>query len=135
MVSMTEYGSAEVVKRRLNADDGEEVPEELVSDCLKTANAQIKGRLKKNLLKISGDDDVLNEVANYYASAEARVPKDNPDEEENQKAKYWNSRADQLLNEFIEGAIKEQNNSKLDDNPYSVSTTNGGSTYGEIFRD
>lgn len=129
------WGDKEVVKRRLTADEGDEVTEDLIDDALKTANAQIEGRLKKNLLKISGSDSILDEVANYYASAEARVPKDSVDEEENQKAKYWNSRADELLNEFIEGSIKEQNQVKLNSNPYSVSTTNNGSTYGEILRD
>lgn len=129
------YGDAETVKRRLNADDAVEVPDSLVEDCLITANAEIEGRLKRNLLKISGSQPILDAVANYYASAEARVPKDDYDEGENQKAKYWNSRADELLTEFIEGEIKEQNNSKLDDDPYSVSVTNTGSTYGEILRD
>ncbi len=129
------YGSVEVVKRRLNADEGVEAPDELIEDCLATANAEIEGRLKNNLLKISGTQPILEQVANYYASAEARVPKDDYDEGENQKAKYWNSRADGLLDEFIEASIKEQNQVKLNSNPYSVSTTNSGSTYGEILRD
>lgn len=129
------YGDAETVKRRLSLDDGVTPDDELIEDALKTANAEIEGRLKNNLLKITGSDNILDEVANYYASAEALIPKYDTTEDENQKAKYWNSRADALLDEFIEGAIKEQNNNKLDDNPYSVSTTNNGSTYGEILRD
>ncbi|OQD58705.1 hypothetical protein MBBAR_10c00460 [Methanobrevibacter arboriphilus JCM 13429 = DSM 1125] len=129
------YGDAETVKRKLSLDDGVSPDDELIEDALKTANAEIEGRLKNNLLKITGSDNILDEVANYYASAEALVPKYDTTEDENQKAKYWNSRADALLDEFIEGAIKEQNNNKLDDNPYSVSTTNNGSTYGEILRD
>lgn len=129
------YGDAETVKRRLAVDEGETPSDDLIDDAIITANAQIEGRLKNNLLKITGTNNILDTVANYYASAEALVPKYDTIEEENEKAKYWNSRADALLNEFIEGEIKAKNNSKLDDNPYSVSTTNGGSTYGEIFRD
>lgn len=130
-----EWGNEETVKRRLSSDDGVSPDDDLIEDALKTANAEIEGRLKNNLLKITGSDNILDEVANYYASAEALIPKYDTTEDENQKAKYWNSRADALLDEFIEGAIKEQNNNKLDDNPYSVSTTNNGSTYGEILRD
>lgn len=129
------WGNSETVKRRLSSDEGVTPDDELIEDALKTANAEIEGRLKNNLLKISGSDTILDEVANYYASAEARIPKDDLDEGENQKAKYWNSRADALLDEFIEGEIKSQQQAKLDDNPYSVSTTNNGTTYGEILRD
>jgi hypothetical protein len=129
------WGNAESVKIRLSVDEGETPEDNLIDEALKTANAQIEGRLKKHLLKITGSNPILDEVANYYASAEALVPKYDNTDDENQKAKYWNSRADALLDEYIEGAIKEQNNNRLNDNPYSVSTTNEGSTYGEILRD
>ncbi|WP_225369228.1 hypothetical protein [Methanobrevibacter arboriphilus] len=41
------YGDAETVKRKLSLDDGVSPDDELIEDALKTANAEIEGRLKK----------------------------------------------------------------------------------------
>lgn len=139
------WGDSKIVKQMLSIEDedgeltaltgGDFPSDNIINNALTIANGQIDGRLKKNLLKISGNDSILDTVANWYALAESLEPIYSNVDDENEKSKYYNSRADGLLDEFIEGAIKEQNQNRLDDNPYSVGTTNDGSTYGEILRD
>lgn len=138
------YGDIAVVKNILSVEEnngvrtwfsGDSANDNLLENALIIANAEIQGRLKKNLVKISGSQPILDTVANYYALAETLAPINTGLEDENHKSKYYNSRADELLENFIIGAIEEAKNSKLGDNPYSVSTTNNGSTPGEYLRD
>ena len=129
------YGSDNVVKEMLSIESGDPPSDEMIANALVIANAEIESRLKKNLLKISGSEPILDSVANYYALAESLAPVNTGLEDENQKSKYYNSRADQLLENFIIGAIEEFKNSKIDDNPYSVSITNSGSNPDEYLRD
>lgn len=129
------YGDVDTIKKLLSVDEGETPEDVVIENALVIANAEIEGRLKKNLLKISGTHKVLDTVANYYGLAESLEPVYSNVDDENEKSKYYNSRADGLLDDYIIGLIEEQKKSSLNDNPYSVSTTNNGSTYGEILRD
>ena len=129
------YGSDNVVKEMLSIESGDPPSDEMIANALVIANAEIESRLKKNLLKISGSEHILDSVANYYALAESLAPVNTGLEDENQKSKYYNSRADHLLEDFIIGAIEEFKNSKIDDNHYSVRIINSGSNPDEYLRD
>ena len=125
------FGSVEVVKTTLSIDDGELPDDILVEESLKTANNKIETKLKEHSLIIPQSNSTLDSVANYYAVADSVAPMFSSNEDKNYKAEYYNTQADELLENYIKTALKEleQNN-----HPYSVSTTNNGSTYGEILR-
>ncbi len=66
-------GKRETVISMLSLEDNgyDDPSNELITNALEIANAQIEGRLAKKLLKIDSSSKVLNTVANWYALAES----------------------------------------------------------------
>jgi hypothetical protein len=95
-----DFGSVEVVKITISADEGcendkseDEDLKELITESLKTANNKIKTKLKKHSIGIPSSDITLDSVANYYACADSLAPQFTSNEDENHETEYYNSRA------------------------------------------